>query len=152
MNLKTINIGGEKRPLHFGLYALKQITEHLGIEVNDFMAGISITTLSDQVGIARIGLNEGARRAGIGVELSEVDVYDLLDDSPEALDQIIAVYFEQTFGQKIETFIKEYDNAANKEKNGKVRAQLQAAVAPLKKTWPEIKAKADALTTTDYKK
>lgn len=146
---KTVQIGDKAYPVHFGINAKIKISKALNIDFGDFVSGISIKSLGDQIEIARIGLVEGCRLANpkepIPAELLVPERFaDLLDQSPEALDDILSVYFVQTFGKSVDKFFAELEKENNPEAN--------TAAEPLKKVWTGIEEKVAALDSVESTK
>lgn len=149
--LKQINIGGELRPIHFGLWALSQISEELNLDQTKLLEGIFVTKLADQITIVRIGLVEGAKKLarhyGVKVtpeilNLNNETVADWLDANPDALDGATSIYFEQCFGKKVEVLLAEMEK--NKE--------LKPAADNLKNAWERVTQTASQLPSLDLPK
>jgi hypothetical protein len=135
----NINISGKTYPVHFGTWAYKLIVEALNIDERNFLSGLDIVAMQEQLVVARIGLVEGAKYAArnynqpIPEEIMQLDderTAAMLDESPEALEQILSIYVEQTYGKKTDALIKELEtrdsNTAEQLKNAmrKVRAVI----------------------------
>lgn len=135
----NINISGKTYPVHFGTWAYKLIVEALNIDERNFLSGLDIVSMQEQLVVARIGLLEGAKYAArnysqaIPEEIQQLDderTAAMLDESPEALEQILSIYVEQTYGKKTDALIKELEtrdsNTAEQLKNAmrKVRAVI----------------------------
>lgn len=135
----NINISGKTYPVHFGTWAYKLIVEALNIDERNFLSGLDIVSMQEQLVVARIGLVEGAKYAArnynqpIPEEIQQLDderTAAMLDESPEALEQILSIYVEQTYGKKTDALIKELEtrdsNTADQLKNAmrKVRAVI----------------------------
>lgn len=135
----NINISGKTYPVHFGTWAYKLIVEALNIDERNFLSGLDIVAMQEQLVVARIGLVEGAKYAArnynqpIPEEIQQLDderTAAMLDESPEALEQILSIYVEQTYGKKTDALIKELEtrdsNTAEQLKNAmrKVRAVI----------------------------
>lgn len=146
MLLKTVKIGEQEFPVHFGINALAQISDVLGIDFSNFIAAISTTGLSQQLQIATIGLNEGQRISGIAnpQKFTTQILGDLLDSDPEALDSIISVYFFNTFGKSVDAFFEEMKG--KKDEGAKNQAKA------LKNAWEKVTKKASQLPSQEYRK
>lgn len=149
--LKQINIGGELRPIHFGIWALSQISEALNIDQSKILEGMFVTKLADQITIIRIGLIEGAKKIArhYGVKLSpeilsldNETVADWLDADPEALDGATSLYFEQCFGKKLEVLLAEMEK----------HEETKPAADNLKNAWERVTKTASQLPSLDLPK
>lgn len=145
--MKLIEIGGKHRPIHFGFWALKTISEELKIDQSDILGGMLVTDLGKQITIIRIGLDQGNKEAARSYHqpldpqihnLGDEDLAAWLDQRPEALEEGIALYIEQAFGKKIQALIAELEKnptttaVADNLKNAlsKIRSQLPSTDLP----------------------
>ena len=97
--VKTVNIGSEVRPVKFGFAALMQFTDATGYKLSDLDKIGESLTLSEDLELVRAGLKQGARleKQPFNYELEEIA--DWLDDSPGALEEILAI-FTDSFTQE----------------------------------------------------
>jgi hypothetical protein len=114
----TINIKGRRLPVHFGIWGLKRISEELSINTTNLLEAINVTAIGDQINLAKIGLQEGqkfsARNFNTAIDeevmtLDEEGMAALLDEDPDVLEKIYAVYVEQCYGKKLQQLIDEAD-------------------------------------------
>lgn len=149
--LKQIKIGGEMRPINFGLWALSEISEALHLDQSKILEGMFVTKLADQITIVRIGLVEGAKKLArhFGVKpsqeilnLDDETLADWLDADPEALDGATSLYFEQCFGKKVEVLLAEMDKVE----------EMKPAADNLKNAWEKVTKTASQLPSLDLPK
>jgi hypothetical protein len=134
-----VKISSKFYPVHFGTWAIKLVVEALGLDERNFLAGLDIVRLNDQLVIAKIGLIEGSKYAARNYgqpipesiqHLDDESTAALLDDAPEALEQILCIYIEQTYGKKADVLIEEVEKQGSdqseplKKAMGKVRAVI----------------------------
>jgi len=144
MFLKHINIGGMDYPVHFGMAALMEISQELGSEADNFLASLQTTNLKDRLQIAYTGLCHGCRIGQKNAPENLGAFCDLLDENPEALEDIIATYYLQTFGKTVEKLLAEAEKLENEEVN--------AATEQLKNVWPVLTEKASKLASVEYRR
>ena len=113
--ISTVKIGGDDRPVHFGHWALKTICEILRIEYAELLAGTWLANPERQFTVALVGLQEGARLAvrsngatfkNFKQPVDEMTIADWCDEDPDALDDILKVYFESVYGRAIRNLEK----------------------------------------------
>jgi hypothetical protein len=92
--VKKVNIGGEERPVKFGFAALMQFTDATGYTLAQLDSIGDSLTLSQAIELIRAGLKQGARVEGEKFNATPEEVADWLDDSPEALEQVLAIFTE----------------------------------------------------------
>lgn len=145
MKFKTVKIGDTDHPVMFGMSALERIAEKVGNDPTDFFGSLSANTLSNRIDIAHIGLLEGQRLAGTsGIPSDRVAFCDMLDYRPAVLEEVISVYYLQTFGEKIEKLIKDAEAVENQEVN--------EAVEQVKNVWPMLTETANGLASVEFTK
>jgi hypothetical protein len=108
--LKTINIGGQQRPILFGFNAKRRLDPILRETAKRFAADNGGTVKQEQLGLLiytdaetqitllKIGLEEGQRFADgakMPHEIHETTIADWLDDRPEAINEAIEIYTDQ---------------------------------------------------------
>jgi hypothetical protein len=94
MNYKEVETGGKKYPLHFGMASLMRFCEEEQIELHEIHKAKPTATLR----LFYKGIENGHRRAGIPLELSQQDFEDLIDDDAEffaALSDVFAASMPQ---------------------------------------------------------
>ncbi len=109
MNIRYIQLGGEKVPVYFGHRALKLICDELKVSLDELLNGKCLESFDNQLKVAHVGIREGYRMAVKAGEygayeqapdmlsriLADMDeLLDVLDQQPEALEEIFAVYAE----------------------------------------------------------
>lgn len=145
MKLKIVKINGIKYPIHFGMNALLEIGEKLNVAADDILSSLNISTLKSRLTLAHIGLLEGARLAGLDNVPAELTAFcDLIDHHPEAREEIIGVYYLQTFGKSIDAIIKEAEKTTDDN--------VKEAADHLKKVWPMLTDPAKKLASADFTK
>jgi len=77
---KTIAIGGEMRPLHYGFAALAEWCDLTGCGLNDLSKLGNDLSLNAAIQLIWCGLKHGARRDKTSFKYSEEDVADWIDD------------------------------------------------------------------------
>jgi hypothetical protein len=96
--MEEVIIKGKPCPVHFGLRAISRYGQKHGI---DFAELISTPELfSSFEGFAEIGamgLNDGARKARLGVRYTEEQMWDIFDDEPRVLLDIIQIFMRNVF-------------------------------------------------------
>lgn len=128
--IKTVRIGGEERPVHFGMNAMRQIQPVLQAKLKSKMNGHGessavkaaievFTDLDFQIFLIKTGLQEGERIAMKSTTsppaIPDLLICDWLDENPEAIEQTIEIYNEQTI-------------AAQARKNGMPVEEFKAKV------------------------
>ena len=92
--VKKVNIGGEERPVKFGFAALMQFTDATGYTLAQLDSIGDSLTLSQAIELIKAGLKQGARIEGEKFNATSEEIADWLDESPEALEQVLAVFTE----------------------------------------------------------
>jgi len=98
--VKKVKIGGEERPIKFGFAALMQFTDATGYKLADLDKIGESLSLSEALELVRAGLKQGARVEKESFNYELEDIADWLDDSPEALEQILAIFTESFTQEK----------------------------------------------------
>jgi len=98
--VKKVKIGGEQRPVKFGFAALMQFTDATGYKLADLDKIGESLSLSEALELVRAGLKQGARVEKESFNYELEDIADWLDDSPEALEQILAIFTESFTQEK----------------------------------------------------
>jgi len=98
--VKKVKIGGEQRPVKFGFAALMQFTDATGYKLADLDKIGESLSLSEALELVRAGLKQGARVEKENFNYELEDIADWLDDSPEALEQILAIFTESFTQEK----------------------------------------------------
>jgi len=92
--VKKVNIGGEERPVKFGFAALMQFTDATGYTLAQLDSIGDSLTLSQAIELIKAGLKQGARIEGEKFNATSEEIADWLDETPEALEQVLAVFTE----------------------------------------------------------
>jgi len=92
--VKKVNIGGEERPVKFGFAALMQFTDATNYTLAQLDSIGDSLTLSQAIELIKAGLKQGARVEGEKFNATSEEIADWLDESPEALEQVLAVFTE----------------------------------------------------------
>ena len=92
--VKEVNIGGEERPVKFGFAALMQFTDATGYTLAQLDSIGDSLTLSQAIELIKAGLKQGARIEGEKFNATSEEIADWLDETPEALEQVLAVFTE----------------------------------------------------------
>ena len=92
--VKKVNIGGEERPVKFGFAALMQFTDATGYTLAQLDSIGDSLTLSQAIELIKAGLKQGARVEGEKFNATSEEIADWLDETPEALEQVLAVFTE----------------------------------------------------------
>jgi hypothetical protein len=78
--------------IHFGSYAVQQFCEAAGWKLSEAMQKLGTITQDDIETIVLLifhGFKDGARKAGKEFDLTIPDVYDLIDDDPELINNVL---------------------------------------------------------------
>jgi len=92
--VKRVKIGGEERAVKFGFAALMQFTDATGYTLAQLDSIGDSLTLSQAIELIRAGLKQGARVEGEKFNATTEEVADWLDDSPGALEEVLAIFTE----------------------------------------------------------
>jgi hypothetical protein len=87
----TITIAGSQYPVHFGMRGLSAYAKKTGFSFGQLVTSEdAVNSIEGLVGIAVLGLNEGARKAGLknAKTFTEDDLWDAIDEDPGILLQI----------------------------------------------------------------
>lgn len=144
MKLKVVEIAGKQYPIHFGMAALLEIAETTGIDPDNLLSSLQIRSAKDRLNLAYIGMKEGCRIAEKDAPSTFLKFCDLLDQNPDALEEIVGLYYLQTFGKKVDALIEEAEKI---EDEG-----VKEAVDNIKNVWPILTQKASTLVSDDYTK
>ena len=98
--VKKVNIGGEERAVKFGFAALMEFTEATGYTLSQLDSLGESLTLTQAIELIRAGLKQGARVEGDKFNATAEEVADWLDDSPGALEEVLAVFTESFTQEK----------------------------------------------------
>ena len=92
MKYKKIKIGETEYPIAFGMFALSEFLEEVGLTLSELGNLGSSLTLKQALKLAYIGFEDGARKAKEEFDLSFEDVCDLFDDDQDALQNVLGVF------------------------------------------------------------
>lgn len=87
----TITIAGNQYPVHFGMRGLAEYAKKTGFSFGQLVTSEdAVSSIEGLVGIAVLGLNEGARKTGNprAHTFTENDIWDAIDEDPGILLQI----------------------------------------------------------------
>lgn len=87
----TITIAGSQYPVHFGMRGINAFAKKTGYSFGDIVtAKDAANSIEGLIGLGVLGLNEGARKAGIknAKTFTEDDIWDAVDEDPGILIQI----------------------------------------------------------------
>ena len=84
--MEELIIQGKPHPIHFGLRTLYRFAEAQGEDFSDVVtAGRALASFDSIVELTKLGLNDGARRAGSDRRFTEDDVWDIFEQEPELI-------------------------------------------------------------------
>jgi hypothetical protein len=92
---KEINIGGENRPVYFGLAALAKLEQLTGVRISGMDKMLADLSIDNLISFVFAGLYGGHKKERKDIDFSIDDVMDWLDDYMES-------------GQNIETLMEVY--------------------------------------------
>jgi len=92
--INYIELGGEKRPIKFGFWALAVFCDKVKIKLEQLDSFVENLTLMDTIVLIHTGLQDGARveKKEFNIELTQIA--DWLEARPEALTEAFEVYSE----------------------------------------------------------
>lgn len=93
---REIIINGKPHPIAFGMRAQKEAAKIIGADFQNTLSGeIDPEKGFDlMLAVARVALNEGARKSGSTVRFSEDNIVDMMDDDPTFMEQIQEMFSE----------------------------------------------------------
>lgn len=96
--MKELTICGKAYPAAFGIRTMREAAKAMNGEFGDIVGGeIQIEVGLDMItAVARVALNEGARKSGIPDRYTEDQVVDFFDDEPTLLKQVQELFSEST--------------------------------------------------------
>lgn len=96
--MKELTICGRHYPAVFGIRAMREAAKAINGEFDQVVGGqIEIEAGLDMLlSVARVALNEGARKSGLPERYSEDQVVDFFDDEPTLLKQVQELFSEST--------------------------------------------------------
>jgi len=89
-----IHIGGTRRPVKFGMNALRLFCKATGLKIGDLAKLGDDMSLDDAIQLAYYGLYDGARKEGQKFTDSIEDVADWLDE-PGKFEEVFDIYVSQ---------------------------------------------------------
>jgi len=94
--LKTLAIGGELRPIHFGFSALSQWCDISGLGLNDLGNIGEKLSLSNAIALIYVGLKHGARKSKEDFNYTTYDVGDWIDEEGmSVMNEAMEIFGEQ---------------------------------------------------------
>lgn len=93
-----IHIGGENRPVKFGMNALRLFCKATGMKIADLAKLGDDMSLDDAIQLAFCGLRDGARKEGVKFTCTVDDVADWMDQTGK---------FEEIFDLYVSQFVNE---------------------------------------------
>jgi hypothetical protein len=94
--MKFIETNGVKVPVNFGMLALSQFTDRMGISMNELSNIGNKMKLSDAIWLVYYGVNDGARITG-KEKVSYEECADMMDDDNELINKCFEA-LNQSFG------------------------------------------------------
>jgi hypothetical protein len=110
---EIVMINGKDYPCRFGMAALMEYTKQTNTKINDLGNLGNDMTMEQAITLCWCGLKDGARKAKKQFDMETVDIADLLDDDPNAIEKIMEVFAAQ--------FNTEMDDEGNVKAGKKVR-------------------------------
>lgn len=89
-----IHIGGENRPVKFGMNSLRLFCKATGMKIADLAKLGDDMSLDDAIQLAYYGLYDGARKEGFKFTATIEDVADWMDE-PRKFEEIFDLYVGQ---------------------------------------------------------
>ena len=86
-------LGGEKRPVKFGMNALRKFTTFAKIKLSELDTALADIDLDRAILLIYCGLEDGARKDGKDFGFAVDDVADWLDEDGK-LDEVMAVIMQ----------------------------------------------------------
>lgn len=90
--MKHIELGGQRRPVHFNVNALIEFDEITGLDVTAGVLYVEIRKLKNQRALAYVGLKYGALEEKQQFNLSLAEVGDLMDLKGKAAMAIMEAF------------------------------------------------------------
>lgn len=87
-------IGGQRRPVHYGYWALAKFGEKTGVTLLGLMDLVSSLSFSSLITLIHTGLQDGGRIDKTPFTETEHEVADWLDARPEARQEFIDFFSE----------------------------------------------------------
>jgi len=92
-----IELGGQKRPIKFGLNTLRVFSKEFGISLND-LGNIGSMTFDLMLELVFAGLKEGAKKEGQQVQYTIEHLCDWVDEKGK-LDEALGIFADQFGGE-----------------------------------------------------
>lgn len=90
--VQTIEVNGKELPISYGMAALADFLHSEGLTLTELGSIADKFQLTSVINLIHVGLKHGARKAGKDFTLTPDDVADLLDDSPEIINQALELF------------------------------------------------------------
>ena len=90
--VQTIEVNGKELPIAYGMAALAEFLHSEGLTLTELGSIADRFQLTSVINLIHVGLKHGARKAGKEFALTPDDVADLLDDSPEIINQALELF------------------------------------------------------------
>ena len=90
--VQTIEVNGKELPIAYGMAALAEFLDTEGLKLAELGTIGERFQLTAVINLIHLGLKHGARKAGKDFTLTPDDVADLLDDSPEIINQALELF------------------------------------------------------------
>ena len=92
--MKEIMIDGTPIPIHFGMGAIREFSQHGERSFEGVLAGDFDDNLDALLELIQIGLNYGADRKGQDKRYTLKEVEYLIDDHPSILSEVLLIFNE----------------------------------------------------------
>lgn len=87
--MKELIINGRTLPIHFGIKVIHEYCKRNQVEFDQALQQDNpLSSLETLVSVTTIGLNEGARRSGSQERYTEDDVWDMIDERVQLIQEI----------------------------------------------------------------
>jgi hypothetical protein len=93
--MKEITIKGTPTPIHFGMKTIDEFTKRQGVSFAEFLSTPeAFIDLGSITAMTQSGLNEGARKSGSDRRYTEDDVWDMIDEEPRFILEVLQILVE----------------------------------------------------------
>lgn len=120
MNYVEITLAKQKFPMSFGLWAMKNLCDDLGIAQSEFIEALNKNPLSFSIDLAYHTMKDGFRKANKEFTLTKPQIADLLDQDESSITKLFNAFIE---AQGIDV---QKDIAEEQDEEGKDQPQIAA--------------------------
>lgn len=92
MQFELVKIGGKKRPVRYGFWALAEFGEITGLKLHEMNRLDAEMSIKDAIVLTFVGLKDGARKADQEFNYELPDVADWLDEDENAFTNVLEVF------------------------------------------------------------